>query len=86
MLQGNLLDLELWMQEKIQTLNRELLQELLEQIGTSTEFRKAIGKLRCSLHLGKLKRRKIKLQIGTGDYIEIESWKINKVSNSTLVL
>ena len=81
LLQGNLLDLELWLQEKIQELNREILRELLEQIGTSKEFRKAIGKLRCSLHLGKLKRRKIRLQIGTGDYIEVESWYASKGRN-----
>ncbi|MEM6963754.1 MAG: hypothetical protein AAF573_03245 [Bacteroidota bacterium] len=78
---GDLLNLELLIQEELQSLNRALLQDLLEQLGTSKEFRKAIGKLRCSLSLGKLKRRKIRIQIGTGDYIEIESWYATKGRN-----
>ena len=81
LLSGNLLDLEILLQEEMQSINRAFLRDLLEQVGTSKEFRKAIGKLRCSLSLGKLKRRKIRLQISTGDYIEVESWYATKGRN-----
>jgi len=81
LLSGSLLDLELLLQEALQNLHKEIVTLLLQCITTSKEFLKELGKLRCALYLGKLKRRKIQLQIASGDYIEIVSYYATKGRN-----
>ena len=83
LLNGELYDFENWLSEKLNGLYNEIMSAILTQIGTSKEFVKKLGKKRCALGLGKLKRRKVKLQIKTGEYIEFESYYAERGRNYT---
>ena len=81
LLSGKLYDFEQWLNEQTQEIYKEILSEILTQIGTSVEFMKILGKQRCALGLGRLKRKRVKIQIRTGEYIEYISYYAERGGN-----
>lgn len=81
LLKGELYDLENWMKQELNEVHELILEEILTKIGTSRAFMKKLGKIRSALGLGKLKRRKVSLQISTGKRIEFVSYYAEKGRN-----
>ena len=74
LLQGDLGSFERELQSLLQELQGEIMRQLLDEVGSSLAFKNQLEKLASGFGLSRLKLRRTRLQIGTGQWIEYRSY------------